>query len=189
MAFYDTVNLPNFSSFNPQLAIQIDINLIKSSIHLPPGQAVYNSDSGVTYSAGDLLQGYIIRTGLDGNNSVNDSFDSASNIVAAVQERCLAVHNLETIPNGTSFECILYNNVSSTGSVNNENGNYSLYFYSSNDLSLRVGGYTNQIIGGASAILQIVINDQASLGDGHSDQVWICISRCATGVSIYNNNN
>jgi hypothetical protein len=181
MSFYDTINLPNFSTFNPQSEVKKDINLIKSSIHQTPGKAIYDSTTSLTYSAGDLLQGYIIRRGLNGSGLVIDSFDTASNIIAAVQERCLSIHNLETIPNGTSFECILFND-------NNgyDNTNYSLGFYSSSDLSLRVGGYINngQIAGGATAVLKIVINDQASLGDGHSDQVWVCISRCSTGISI-----
>ena len=179
--FYDFENLPNFNVNNPANLITANLQLIKSSIHFPPAVAIYDSPSTGTYKANDLLNGYIIRRGLLGT-SITDEFDTASNIIEALRIRCKSIINTTSFPNGTSFKCILYNDVSN---ANVDNSNYGLYFYSSPDLTVRVGGSAApQITGGATAVLEITVNDQASLGTGHQDEVFICISRCSTRVSI-----
>ena len=185
--FYDVMNLGNFSVNNPASLVNSKLQLLQSTISVPALPSVYDSSSGVTYDAKDLLNGYIVRQGILGN--VNDSFDTATNIINLLRARYTAITNLSyaptgaaILPAGISFECKLYNEVPSPTGVNN----WDLYYYSSLDLSVRIGGATNQIAGGTTALLEIVVQDQAALGAGHIDQVFICISRCAAYIQLDN---
>ncbi len=184
MGFYQTENLARFRVNNPTNLIQSKLQLINSTISSPLSVAIYNSGAGVTYSASDLLNGYIIRKGHTGD--ITDQFDTASNIIQQLRTRYTSITNLGltsstgALPLGTSFECKLYNEVPAENINTRE-----IAYYSSPDLTVRVGGPTNQITGGATAILEIVVQDQAALGADHKDQVFVCISRCAASISIF----
>ena len=184
--FYDVKNLGNFSVNNPASLVNSKLQLLQSTISVPALPSVYDSSSGVTYDAKDLLNGYIVRQGITGD--VTDTFDTATNIINLLRARYTAITNLSyaptgaaTLPAGISFECKLYNEVPVQ-----EVNDWDLSFYSSLDLSVRIGGATNQIGGGATALLEIVVQDQAALGAGHIDQVFICISRCAVYIQLDN---
>ena len=190
MGFYQTENLRVFKVQNNMNLIQSKLQLANSTISSPLSPSVYDSTVGVTYSASDLLNGYIIRQGHTGD--IIDSFDTASNIIEQLKTRYTSITNLgyssstdtssaKVVPPGTRFECKLYNNVPSID-VNQSD----LEFYSTPDLSVRVGGLTDQVGGGATALLTIIVQDQAALGEGHQDQVFICISRCAVQISELN---
>ncbi len=187
MGFYQTENLATFKVQNPMNLIQSKLQLYNSTISAPLSAAVYDNNNSVLYTAIDLLNGYIIRTGHLGNRT--DEFDTASNIIEQLRIRYTSItnkaysstgpSNSKVLPPGTRFECKLYNEVPS-----NQINSRDIRFYSSNDLTVRVGGATNQISGGATALLEIIVQDQAALGAGHVDQVFICISRCAAQIAI-----
>lgn len=176
--FYQTSTPRNFVVQDPVLQMQANLALLRNTIDIPERTVTYDSADPVVYLAKDLLDGYIVRSG-HGTNNVNDHFDTASNIIAALKARIQSIagagHAIASeLKNGTSFSTKLYN---VTGSINNGD----LYFYTEN--GVRIGGNTNQIVGEATAVLDIIVQDQASLGQGHSDLVFVCISRCAAAIS------
>ena len=199
MGFYQTENFATFKVQNPMNLIQSKLQLINSSISSPLSVAIYDSPNPVTYSASDLLNGYIILQGQDPESSITDQFDTASNIIEQLRTRYTSITNkgyssstntssAKVVPPGTSFECKLYNNVSAEFVTNSD----GLRFYSTgpspDNLTVRIGGGLGlanyQIANGATAILEIVVQDQAALGAGHQDQVFICISICATWIQL-----
>jgi hypothetical protein len=195
MGFYQTQNLATFKVQNPMNLIQSKLQLLNSTISVPLSPSVYDSANPVVYSAVDLLNGYIIRQGQNPLVDTVDQFDTASNIIEQLRIRYTSItnkaysstgpSNSKVLPPGTSFECKLYNNTAAQY-VTNNNG---LTFYSNGDNTVRIGGglggqLSYQITNGATAILEIVVQDQAALGPGHQDQVFICISRCATWVQL-----
>ena len=192
MGFYQTENLRVFKVQNNVNLIQSKLQLINSTIASPLSVAIYDSPTGVIYSASDLLNGYIIRQGQDPTIMTIDQIDTASNIIQQLKTRYTSITNLgyssstgpssaKVVPPGTRFECKLYNNVPAAN-VNARD----LEFYSTPDLTVRIGGLTDQVGGGATALLTIIVQDQAALGTGHQDQVFICISRCAVQISELN---
>ena len=195
MGFYQTENLRVFKVQNNVNLIQSKLQLINSTIASPLSVAIYDSPNPVTYSASDLLNGYIIRQGQDPESTITDEFDTASNIIQQLKTRYTSITNkgyssstdtssAKVVPPGTSFECKLYNNVPAEFVTNSD----GLRFYSTgpspDNLTVRIGGNPNQITNGATAILEIVVQDQAALGEDHQDQVFICISRCATVIQL-----
>ena len=197
MGFYQTENLRVFKVQNNVNLIQSKLQLINSTIASPLSVAIYDSPTGVIYSASDLLNGYIIRQGQDPTIMTIDQIDTASNIIQQLKTRYTSITNLgyssstdtssdKVVPPGTSFICEIYNNVPTTNVLNdNELG---LQFFTDANKTVRIGGYTDendpQIVNGATAILEIIVQDQAALGSGHIDQVFVCISRCATAIQL-----
>ena len=183
MSFYQTGNLANFNVQDPALGVQANLALLRATIDIPEREVTYDSADPVVYLAKDLLDGYIVRTG-HGTNNITDSFDSATNIITALKNRIKSIagagHNISsTLKNGTSFKCKLYN---VTGTM--DSGSLSFYSDIPSYQGTRVGGYASQITGEATAVLEIIVQDQASLGQGHTDLVFVCISRCATGIAL-----
>jgi hypothetical protein len=180
--FYQTSTPRIFTVQDPVLQMQANLALLRNNIDIPERTVTYDSADPVVYLAKDLMDGYIIRTG-HGTNNVTDSFDSATNIIAALKGRIQSIagagHAISSeLKNGTSVKCKLYN---ITGSPNN--GDLRFYSDIPSYQGVRIGGNTNQIVGEATAILEIVVQDQASLGAGHEDTVFVCISRCAAAIS------
>ncbi len=192
--FYQTQNLATFKVQNPMNLIQSKLQLYNSTISSPLSASVYDNTNSVLYTAIDLLNGYIIRTGHTGN--ITDQFDTASNIIEQLRIRYTSItnkaysstgpSNSKVLPPGTSFICELYNNVPSQYVSSNQND--GLQFFTDVNKTVRIGGSNANdpnIVNGATAILEVIVQDQAALGPGHVDQVFICISRCAAYISIF----
>jgi hypothetical protein len=176
MSFYSVYPNPlNFSVNDPMFSLQSTVSLMKNSIHLADNETTVNSSSMVQYTAEQLMSGRIVRTGLTG--VTRDWIDSASNIISVLKAKIKSISDKDTIQNGTTFRCQLHNP-----------NNYYLGIYNSGSVNgTYVGGQfvegDGQIAGNATAYLDIMVNDQASLGDGHEDRVWVCISRCSTVIA------
>jgi hypothetical protein len=176
MSGYQVTTPPNFRSTDPTQQLLDKLALLQNTVSVPEHQTDYTSSNGVTYDAAALLGGYIVRTG-NNEGSIQDIFPSATEIIDALKQKCTGIANFSGLKNGTSFVCKLWNNT-----------DHDLYYYSQN--GVLVGGPTNQIAGstngypGATCIMEFVINDQASLGEGHTDLVWVCLSRCAAEIAI-----
>jgi hypothetical protein len=196
MGFYQTQNLATFKVQNPMNLIQSKLQLYNSTISSPLSVAVYDSPNPVLYTAVDLLNGYIIRQGQDPTVMTVDQFDTASNIIEQLRIRYTSItnkaysstgpSNSKVLPPGTSFICELYNNVPSQYVSSNQND--GLQFFTDVNKTVRIGGSNANdpnIVNGATAILEVIVQDQAALGPGHVDQVFICISRCAAYISIF----
>ena len=186
MSGYQTRNLVNFESHLDLANYQSTLLYGKTSIIIPQREAVYDStEGGVTYLAQDLINGYIVRQGLDTSSGpvYIDYIDAASNIIDALQRRIITQSNkYEPLQNGTSFKCKIFC-VESTPTLQNDVG---INLYGSS--GVYVGGYRDgndpHVCAGATAILTITVTDQARLGPGHTDKVFVCISRCATYLSL-----
>ena len=181
--FYQTSTPRNFVVQDPVLQMQANLALLRNTIDIPERTVTYDSADPVVYLAKDLLDGYIVRSG-HGVNNITDSFDSAANIIAALKGRIQSIagagHAISSeLKNATSFKCKLYN---VTGTL--DSGRISFYSDIPSYQGVRVGGYASQITGEATAVLEIIVQDQASLGQGHADHVFVCISRCATGIAV-----
>jgi hypothetical protein len=145
---------------------------MKDAVHQADKEVEIDADDTVMITAEQLLSGRIIRTGLTSNS--NDYPQSASAIISAFKAKVKSISDRDTIQNGSSFQCQLLNDTDEWWGL-----------YSNLAGGVRVGGQLGpgHVIGGASAILEIIVKDQASLGAGHSDRVWICVSRCSTQIA------
>jgi hypothetical protein len=171
MSFYGVYPNPlNFSINDPMFSLQSTVSLMKNQILNGNNEVAINSASQVTITAENLITGRIVRTGL--TNDTQDNIDTASNIISVFKAKVKSISDQTTIPNGASFECQVHNPT---------NEEWGLYSNTSN--GVKVGGSTDQVGEQCSAVLTIIVNDQASLGAGHSDQVFICISRCSTELA------
>jgi hypothetical protein len=188
MSFYEvSTNPANFNVFNPKNLVTSKLQLSESTIHVPVLPSTYSGTGSVTYSATDLLNGYIVREGLTDIN-VNDHFDTATNIIKLLVNRYRTITNTPaastgpaSIPQGTSFICKLFNNAEISLQSLNNNG---ITIWTQEGVI--IGGDSYQITNGATAILEFIIQDQAALGEGHEDRVFVCISRCAAYISSTN---
>jgi hypothetical protein len=179
MSFYDTANLPNSETTVETSDYHSTLLYGNTSIEFPKRPVSYTGNS-VTYTAEDLLNGCINRYQVDDSSPCVDSFGSAADIIAALQRRITTLSGIHNpIANGTSFTCYI-NNLN----TNYDDTDFGISYYSTFDYSVRIGGQTTQITGGASAEVTIVVQDQARFGAGHKDQIFVCISRCAAGISI-----
>jgi hypothetical protein len=158
MGFYQTQNLVRFNINNRLNLIQSNLQLLNSTISPPLSNVIYESNNSVTYSATDLLNGYIIRK-TNNNSTIIDSFDSASNIINLLQKRITSYTNSTNVPLGTSFICKIYNN-----------SNSDLSFYTNFNQGIIIGGNAPQIASQNTATVRIIVQNQ--------NQVFICISAC-----------
>jgi hypothetical protein len=173
MSFYNIdYNPPNFSVIDPMFNLQSTVSLMKDAVHQADKEVEIDTDGTVMITADQLLSGRIIRTGLTSNT--NDYPESASAIISAFKAKVKSISDRDTIQNGSSFKCQVLNDTNEWWGL-----------YSNLAGGVRVGGQLvpGHIVDGATGILEIIVNDQASLGSGHSDQVWICVSRCSTQIA------
>lgn len=162
---YSVQNPPYFNITNPftQLQntvwnLQSSVNLLNNDVNFPARSVTYNSSTGVVYLAKDLLDGYIVRSGFTDN--VNDSFDTAANIIAMLKSAVSSLSGNQTVINGTSFQVKIRNATAGTISLIGSVG-------------VTVGGNAPQILANATCLLDILVTDQASLGAGHADALFI----------------
>jgi len=173
MSFYNIrYNPVNFGVNDPMFSLQSTVSLMKDTVHLADKEVTIDTDLPVTITADDLLSGRIVRLGL--LLDVNDYPDSATNIINAFKAKVKSISNLDSIENGSSFKCQIWND-----------NNRWWGLWSNTVQGVRVGG---QLVPGHvheynTGILEVIVNDQASLGTGHSDEVWICVSRCSTALA------
>ena len=177
---YQTNVLANFRGTTETSNFQSTLQYANTTILAPELESAYSGPDPVTYSARDLLNGYIVRDTSAGNN-VYDLFDSASNIIAALQQRIITLSGIyQPLQNGTKFSCLIYANAPENEV---DNTDYGISFWSTNDFSIIVGGNPTQITGGAVGELTFIVRDQARFGEGHIDQLFVCTSRCSTVVN------
>jgi hypothetical protein len=171
MSGYQTTTPSYFDVSSVEQQLIEKVTLLQNSISVPAGGiegAIYDSGSDVTYTASDVVGGYIKRLG---NANVVDHFPTATELIEAFRLKCLGVATFtKPLPNGSSFICKIFNN-----------GGGDLGYYTENDVY--IGGAAPQIAENATCIAEIIIQDQASLGDGHFDRVFVCMSRCAAQIS------
>ncbi len=166
MSGYNVTTPRLFNVKDPQTLVQFNLATLNSTFSFPDKQSTHSS--GDTITADELLGGYVVVTGGD-----PDWFDDASNIISAIRHKMQGITNRDMFANGFSFKCI----------INNSSQN-DLGFFSRN--GTLVGGSTNQIVSGATGILEIVVNGQTALSTEsapQTDSVWVCISRCATAIA------
>jgi len=165
-----TPSMFDVSSVEEQLLNKV--TLLQNSISVPAGGqegAIYDANGSVTYTPSDVIGGYIVRRNTSGGTF--DHFPTATELITAIKQKCLGVASFtKPVPNGTSFICKIFNN----------SGN-NLNYYTENNVY--IGGTTPQIRDNATCIAEIIIQDQASLGEGHVDRVFVCMSRCAAQIS------
>ncbi len=174
MSGYNVTTPRLFNVKDPVQLLQFNLNTLNSTFSFPDDEnQVQPTGNGYwQITAGSLLDGYIICTGA-GNGDV--FVDDATTILTQVQNKMQGLTNFNHFSNGFSFQCILHN--SSTG---------SLSIYSNG--SVKIGGSQPQIASDATAILEIIVLDQARLNDVegvtyHQDKIFICVSRCATAIA------
>jgi hypothetical protein len=171
MSGYQTTSPSIFDVSSIEEQLQQKVTLLQNSISVPAGGrsgAIYDNANGVTYTAEDVLGGYIVRLN---NNNVTDEFPTATELIQALKQKCLGVATFnKSLPNGSSFICKIFNK-----------GGGNLNYYTFNNVY--IGGNTPQIRPNATCIAEIIIQDQASLGEGHVDRVFVCMSRCAAYIS------
>ena len=168
MSGYHVTTPSTFVSVDPVQQLLDKVSLMQNTISVPEHQTNYDSDTSVTYSADALVGGYIVRTGLVQNTE--DYLPTATEIINALKRKCAGVANYTELPNGTSFICKLWNKTEQ-----------AMFFHSHN--GVLIGGLPNQITSHATCVIEFIINDQASLGPGHTDAVFACLSRCAYAIS------
>jgi hypothetical protein len=167
----------NISSMLSQLSDQVV--LLENTVSVPAQETTYGSTASATYTADAMLGGYIVRENhVEGSNIVVDTFPSATALITAMKQKMLGIATFtKPLPNGSSFVCKLYN----------KSGITNLKYYSDTANGLFVGGSFSergyQIVHDATCTLTVVVLDQASLGQGHTDKVFICMSRCAALIS------
>ncbi len=165
------VKTPNyFASVSPATQLVDQVTLLQNTIRVPERSLTVNTAANVTYDIQDLLGGFIIRSGI--TSDTEDYMPTATQIIEGFKLKCLGVANFDKpLPNGSSFVCKLFN----------ASPDYELYYYTNNNVY--IGGSTDQITENACCLLEFIIQDQASLGEGHIDRVFVCMSRCAAAIA------
>jgi len=175
MSGYQVTN-PSYFNISSALELLSDqVVLLENTISIPAQETTYDSTSSVTYSADALVGGYIVRKNHVSNDNITvDFFPTAAELITSLKQKMLGIATFDKpLPNGSSFVCKLFNN----------SGITNLKYYSNTFAGVYVGGtFTErgyQIEHDATCVLTVVVLDQASLGEGHTDRVFICMSRCA----------
>ena len=158
MSGYNVQTPSLFAVRDPQQLVQANLSTLNATLSHPDKQSIYDFEGAVTFSAEDLLNGYIIRSG--GCCSF-DNFDSASNIIDSLRRKLLRLTNQDNMVNGTKFDCTIYN----------ASGDRGLSATGSDGVSMLETIY----IGGMAVKCTIMIIDQARLGEGHNDTVCVCV--------------
>jgi hypothetical protein len=179
MSGYQVTNPSYFDISNVFDQLSDQVVLLQNTVSVPSQEQVYDAIGSVTYTADALLGGYIVRQGhQDEGDIVVDFFPTASQIITSLKQKMLGIATFnKPLPNGSSYVCKLYNKSNIT----------NLKYYSNTAAGVYVGGSFSergyQIEHDATCVLTIVVLDQASLGEGHADRVFICMSRCAAYIS------
>lgn len=161
-------NPSNFTVYNPMKIIDDDISVLQSSFLCPDAQVVINTMSGVTYTASDLLGGYILRmnTGA-GEGSLTENLDTATNIIEAMRTKLAIERTSGPFENGTTFRCVFNNATSYNITLINSTGT------TVNDCFV--------INAGTVCILNLVVTGQAT-NEGEDDAVYCVIAgACSNG--------
>ena len=156
-----------FTVYDPMRIIDNDISVLQSSFLSPDAQVYINSTSAVTYSASDLLAGYIVRmnTG-SGEGSITETLDSATNIIGAMRTKLAIERTSGPFENGTTFRCVFNNNT-----------NFTITLAASTGVSMN-DCFT--IDAGVVCILNLVVTGQAT-NDGETDAVYCVIAGACSG--------
>jgi hypothetical protein len=158
MAGYNVQTPPLFTVRDPEQLVDFNLATLNATFQHPEKNSAYTTNGSVTYTAVDLLNGYIQRNTSTGTT---DYAASATDLIDEIRRRLLAITNKDVMANGTSVVCG-YTNLSS-------------YYIEIQGLTGVNVSFPNSIAPGSSAKLHIVVVDQASLGNGHSDEVRIAI--------------
>ncbi len=123
MAFYNTQTLPIFKVQDPLLSLTKNVLALQSGI-VQPIKSLIESDSPVTYTAQQVLNGSIIRSGT--TNGVTDTWPSAEEIVLEIEKRLKAIKGQSvSVRVGDNVPLIIINKTNDgldfTGGVNVEN--------------------------------------------------------------------
>ena len=155
MSGYNVTTPRMFGVKDPIQVIQFDVAELQATIIVPDKET--HADNNII-TADQLLGGYVI---IDGQyNNIN--LDIASNIISTLRVKLQGIANDRVFPNGTSFKCVLYapnQNVTINNSV---------------DGSTLLAAHERYIASNRIVTLTLVVVDQASLGNGHSDEVRVC---------------
>jgi len=124
MSFYNTNTLPNFTVKDPILSLTKNLLALKSGI-VQPITSTVNSNSPVTYTAEQICNGAIIRTGTLGG-SITDTWPTAQEIISEVESRLKSIKGYtSSIRVGDNFPLVIINNtndeINFTGGVGVEN--------------------------------------------------------------------
>jgi hypothetical protein len=174
MSFYGiSYNPLNFSVNDPMFNLQTGVLLLQDQVNEGNTETTIDTSSSVEITAQQLLTGRIVRLGLTGTTL--DTVVSATDIITALKAKIRSINDKDTIQNGTSFICQIYNPTDEWWGLLDNSAN-----------GVRVGGtlVPGHVHPGNTGIMEIIVNDQASLGGMHTDQVYICVSRCSTGVAL-----
>jgi hypothetical protein len=88
MSFYNTQTLPIFTVKDPILSLTKNVLALQSGI-VQPITSIVTSNSSVTYTAEQILNGSIIRYGT--TSGVTDTWPSAAEIVSEMEKRLRAI--------------------------------------------------------------------------------------------------
>jgi len=159
MAGYNVQTPALFAVRDPEQLVDFNLATLNATFQHAEKNSEYTANNGVQYSAVDMLDGYIVRSGI--TSDTTDGTASAEDIIDEMRRRLLSISNKDVMANGTSVMCG-YTNLSS----------YYIEIQGATGVNV---SFPNYIAPGSSAKLHIVVVDQASLGNGHSDQVRIAI--------------
>ena len=160
MAEYQiTAPLTLFKVRDPQQLVDFNLATLNATINFPDKTTYINDSNTVLYTAEQLLGGCIVRSGRTG--SFNDTVDTGANIIDAMRRKLLASANKDNLRVGDSVTCaLIIQGECYVQIVGNDNSDVC---------------YPNYLYGGSNGNLFITITDLASLGEGHSDYVTICV--------------
>lgn len=159
MAGYNVQTPALFAVRDPEQLVNFNLATLNATFQHAEKNSEYTANNGVQYSAVDMLDGYIVRSGI--TSDTTDGTASAEDIIDEMRRRLLSISNKSTFANGTSVVCGFTNT-----------SNYWIQIQGATGVSV---AYPNFIASGTSAKLHMIVVDQASLGDGHTDEVRIAV--------------
>ena len=121
MSFYNTQTLPNFTVKDPVLKITQNLLALQSGI-VQPVISTINSSVGVTYTAQQVLNGSIVRTGTTAG-TVTDTFPTAAEIISEMEHILTKIKGYPvSVVVGDNFPLIIVNNTNNDVEFNSGAG-------------------------------------------------------------------
>jgi len=109
MSFYNTQTLPTFNVKDPILSLTKNVLALQTGIVQPVVSTITNN-SGVTYTAQQVLNGSIVRLGST-PGTVTDTFPSAAAIVSEMENILTKIKGYQVrVAVGDNFPLVIVNN-------------------------------------------------------------------------------